>query len=248
MPSSVAPHWLHGDRFCFNFNHIDTWAVLGVLKPRRETYTMATQGNMDPPVQPGIQPLKCSVCGSVWFRSATFIAPDPQTRLQAPLAVCLCGAAVTPSLSGTRPPAEQEEIDRLLQALKNIRSLLEEIGNGISGVSAAASLPRRVAGLERSCQLMLKRLLPASTAMARSRPPRRRAATRGRDKIVLELQRGGLKFRQARQVITVVIDLWKEALLRGESVETPAGDLVIRTTPSGRRRIVLVPSPDLLFE
>lgn len=68
----------------------------------------------------------------------------------------------------------------------------------------------------------------------------------GLDAIALDLQRTGLlKFRQARQVVRAVRDLWKAALADGKSVTTPLGELVIKTPRSGPRRIVLDPSSDL---
>jgi hypothetical protein len=194
--------------------------------------------------------LRCSVCGSVWFREATFLA-SAYPRLQAPLAVCLCGEPVTPPLSGIRPPADQDAIDRLFAALAIVRNLRQAIADAAVladvSASATAALTSQIARLERSCHLLQQRLLPTSTAVARSRPPRRAAATNvGLDAIVLELQRTGLlNFRQARQVVWAVRDRWKAALLREESVETPFGILSARKTRSGRRRFVLEGSPDL---
>jgi hypothetical protein len=213
---------------------------------------MAASGNMGPPVRRrGIQPLTCSACGSVWFRTATFVPSYPQARLQAPLLVCLCGAAVTPQLSGIRPPADQDEVDQLLGALeivRNSRQAITDVGV-LPDVSAGAALPDQIARLERSCQLILERLLPASPAVKRSRLPRRVAATHGLDAIALELQRAGLlNFRQARLVVRTLRDVWKAALVKGESVETPLGDLLIRKTRSGGRRVVFEPSFDLDFE
>ena len=211
---------------------------------------MATQGNIGRPVQRRIQPLTCSACGSVWFRSATFVPSYPHARLSAPLAVCLCGTVVTPQLSGIRPPADQIEIDRLFQALTVVRNLRQAIDDTkvLSDASAAAAiLPGQIAGLERSCQLLVERLLPASPAVAQPKPPRRGAATQGLDEIALELQRAGLlNFRQARQVVRAVRDVWKAALAKGESVATPWGELSIRKTRSGRQRFVFKPSSDLL--
>ena len=75
------------------------------------------------------------------------------------------------------------------------------------------------------------------------------AATHGVDAIALELQRAGLlNFRQARQAVWAVRDLWKDALAKGESVETPLGVLSIRQTLSGRRRGFLKASCGMHFE
>jgi hypothetical protein len=206
---------------------------------------MAPHGN-----QRGFQPLKCSVCGSVWFREATFLASDyPQSRLHAPLAVCLCGTPDTPQLSGIRPSDDQVVIDRLFGALATDRSLRQAIAAVLPDVSASATLAGQIARLESTGELLRRRLLPASTAVAPPKPPSRVAATHGLDAIALELQRAGLlNFRQARQAVWAVRDLWKAALAQGESVETPLGVLSIRQTLSGRRHVVLKASSGLHFE
>src|ERR1700692_3868398 len=92
------------------------------------------------PTRPGIRPLTCSVCGSLWFRSATFLASYPQARLKAPLLVCLCGTVVTPRLSGS-PRTDQDEIDRLSAALANVRSRCQAIAEAavLAEVSAGGS-------------------------------------------------------------------------------------------------------------
>jgi hypothetical protein len=198
------------------------------------------------PARPGIRPLTCGVCGSVWFRSATFLASDfPHSRLQVPLAVCLCGTLVTPPLSGSHPPADQDDIERrLFKALaivRNWRDTLADTGVLVEvAVGATATLTTELARLERAGQLLRRRLLPSEAAVTRSRPPHRRAATNGLDKIALELQRAGLlNFRQARRVVWAVRDRWRAALVKGESVETPLGTLSTRKTPSGRSRFIL---------
>lgn len=62
----------------FGFNHIEKlWAG-----SRRKQYTMPLVHHR------GVPPLTCSVCGSIWFREATFLEESPG-RLHAPLAVCL---------------------------------------------------------------------------------------------------------------------------------------------------------------
>jgi hypothetical protein len=175
----------------------------------------------------------------------------PHSRLQAPLAVCLCGTPVTPQLSGIRQPADQQEIDRLCAALAIDRRLRQAIPDDtvLPDLSAGSTLAREIARLERSCQVIQQRLLPTSTAVTRSRPPSRAAATNGIDTIALELQRAGLlNFRYARRVVRAVRDSWKAALTNGVPIETPLGVLTIRKTPSGRSRIVLEASPDLHFE
>jgi hypothetical protein len=106
---------------------------------------MAAERNMNPPVRRDIPPLTCRVCGSVWFRLATFMASDhPHSRLQAPLAVCLCGTPVTPQLSGIRQPADQQEIDRLCAALAIDRRLRQAIPDDtvLPDLSAGSTLAR----------------------------------------------------------------------------------------------------------
>ena len=190
--------------------------------------------------------MKCQACGSVWFRPATFRASYPQSRLKPPtLAICLCGTPVIPQLSGIRPPAEQDEVDRLFKVLETVRSLRQELADAqvLPDVPAGATLPGQIARLERACQLLLERLLPESTAVTPPKPPRRGAAANGIDTIALDLQRAGLlNFREAHQVVRAVRDLWKEALGNGESIETPFGELSIRKMRSGRHKFVLTAS------
>jgi hypothetical protein len=206
---------------------------------------MATHGT-----RRGIQPLRCSVCGSVWFRLTTCCASNPRVRLSAVLAVCLCGAPVTPQLSGIRPPDDQYEIDQLLAALATVSRLRQAIPDTeILPVSVGATLATQIARLESACQTLQRRLLPNSTAVTRPRLPRREASTHSLDAIALELQRAGLQnFRQARRVVWAVRDLWKAALANGESVETPLGVLSIRQTPSGRQAFVFKAFSGLHFE
>jgi hypothetical protein len=215
-------------------------------------HTMAPPGEIGPPVRRGIQPMKCPACGSVWFRLATFRASYPQSRLKPPtLAICLCGTPLIPKLSGIRPAAEQDEVARLLGALETVRSLRQELADAevLPDVPAGATLPGRIARLERHCQLLLERLRPESTAVTPPKPPRRGAAANGIDTIALDLQRAGLlNFREAHQVVRVVRDLWKEALAKGESIETPWGEVSASKNRSGRPRFIFVPSSDLEFE
>ena len=108
---------------------------------------MAGHRNMNPPVRRGIPPLRCSFCGSVWFRLATVLPWDlPHPCLQFPLAVCLCGAPVTPQLSGIRPPADQAETDRFFAALAVDRSWRQAITDVpvLPDVAAGSTLARAV--------------------------------------------------------------------------------------------------------
>lgn len=200
---------------------------------------MATNENMGKPVRQGIQPQACSFCGSVWFRSATFLPSCSQPNLPAPIfAVCICGMPVAPRLSGIQPNAIQPELDRLIKVLAlgiSLRRMLSD-AEFIPEIAIASGLIKKISRLERACQLLGRRILNSPCLAKLSRPPIRVAATQGIDRIALELQRTGLlDFRKARFVVGVVRELWKAAIIRGESVETPIGILSIKTTPSGRR-------------
>jgi hypothetical protein len=87
---------------------------------------------------------------------ATFLASDlPHSRLQAPLAVCLCGTLVTPPLSGSRPTADQDEIEqRLFKALAIVRNWRDMLADtevlAEIAVGATATLTSAVARLERA--------------------------------------------------------------------------------------------------
>ena len=70
--------------------------------------------------------------------------------------------------------------------------------------------------------------------------PRRQASKQiGRDHLALKLQIVGLTFRQARQVVDAIWESIKEALQRGEDVETPLGQfqVVERPEPTTRLRL-----------
>ena len=93
--------------------------------------------------------------GSVWFRSATFLASDlPHSRLQVPLAVCLCGMLVTPPLSGSCPPGDQDELRRLFEALAIVRNWRDMLADtevlAEIAVGATATLTSEIARLERA--------------------------------------------------------------------------------------------------
>jgi len=144
-------------------------------------------------------PLSCSVCGSVLVS----LDDVPLVRSSIPLAgpvthLSLRHGSSFPDFPGSRESHahyEQVEIDRLYAALANVRSRCLAITDAAvraeAAVGATAALTSRIARLERSCELLRQRLLPASTAVTRSKPPRRTAATNGLDKIALQLQRAG---------------------------------------------------------
>ena len=188
----------------------------------------------------GLDPLICNLCGSSWFRQAAFVSTHPAQGQASLVAVCLCGAVAPPMPSGVRPGTVEPALNRLVhdweakqiarQSTPDIRILAEAaVGPALAG---------DIARLERSLELLAWRLLAASSR-ARPKPPRRLAATHGLDMLALELQRAGLlNFRQARRAVQAIRDGWRDAIARGESVETPWGEVSVQKGRSGRRRVV----------
>src|SRR5437763_2437826 len=131
----------------------------------------------------GLQPLVCSMCGSVWFRLATFARSD-EAHLQPPrLAMCLCGAAVPPLVSGVRSGIAQRELDGFLDALavSRRRRLAVADLDAVPDASVGTMLASQLARLESACLLVQRRAFPALPIAKPPRPPRRVAATHGLD-------------------------------------------------------------------
>ena len=71
-------------------------------------------------------------------------------------------------------------------------------------------------------------------------PPRRKVPKRGgRDSQALELQKLGLTFDKAREVVDAIWESIKDALKRGEDVETPLGGFQVVERPAPRVRLRL---------
>jgi nucleoid DNA-binding protein len=66
--------------------------------------------------------------------------------------------------------------------------------------------------------------------------PRRQAPKTGRDRLALELQGRTLTFREARQVVDAIWESIKEALKRGDTVETPIGRFEVKERPEPKTR------------
>ena len=61
----------------------------------------------------------------------------------------------------------------------------------------------------------------------------------GRDSLALELQKLGLTFDKAREVVDAIWESIKDALKRGEDVETPLGRFQVVERPEPRMRLRL---------
>ncbi|HEV8491606.1 MAG TPA: HU family DNA-binding protein [Candidatus Angelobacter sp.] len=68
-------------------------------------------------------------------------------------------------------------------------------------------------------------------------PPQRQVSKPvGREYLELELQKRTFTFRQARQVVDAIWESIKDALKRGEDVETPLGRFQVVERPAARMR------------
>jgi len=175
----------------------------------------------------------------------------PVQRRRPTLAICICGTPVRSPETEAAAPLVRRQFAGLWRALERNsrwRQLDAEI-DALASQSRLAALVGDLARLEHSCRVLQRRLLPHLAMNTPVRPPRRPAATHGLDAIALDLQRRGLlTFRQAHQVVRVVVGAWRAALVRGEPVRTPAGTLAVQVSRSGVRRIVLRPKPSLCVD
>jgi hypothetical protein len=84
----------------------------------------------------------------------------------------------------------------------------------------------------------LARTITGVTLFGRQRwtgPSRRKADSAGRDVLVTALQHRGVPFRLANRAVSAVVECWKAALLRGETVSLEAGTLKVKRGRGGNR-------------
>jgi Bacterial DNA-binding protein len=201
----------------------------------------------------------CLACGSTWFREATFYqwpsasSTDamPITLMRQTMLVCLCGTPVQPSWSWVRGGrAADVELVQFHQSLERVKDVLasrhrEAVQQKVEEVGArrqpVKTLDTALTRVERELGPWQSRITSKKTTPGRTwQPPRRQASKQiGRDHLALQLQIVGLTFRQARQVVDAIWESIKEALQRGEDVETPLGrfHVVERPEPTTRWRL-----------
>ena len=206
------------------------------------------RSDRDPPKLPFI---RCSRCGSMWFRevgvniikaqtAADFqlvwwdCLPDVGKRLnyiQARIRVCLCGAPFPPALGGgfLGGRTANMEMSSLMQVFGVLKGSLQL-------VSEAARL-RQIEGQ------VLRRLRRQSPELVKGlRKPwkpigREPEAPHGRDKQVLALQQKGFKYRMARLIVDAIMQACVEGLKRDERLETPLGLFQVVLAPAARQAV-----------
>jgi hypothetical protein len=189
----------------------------------------------------------CPACQGAWFRKAGFDRYEFWQKLHLvaasahsmSLLVCLCGRPQLPNLSGFRPPTEDRETTSLLEAIRAAGELApvrfveratEEWRCRNGALRDLDALEDQLDRLEREFYSLVPRVMEFPPfGRRRCRGSRGRTPdSRGRDPIVAALQRYGVPFRRAGEMIAAVIGIWTAALARGEAVELPGGRAVFR--------------------
>ena len=155
------------------------------------------------------------------------------------LLVCLCGAPQFPNLSGVRPPTEEQVTRGLLDGIAGVyeaapaRCLERLRGDWCSQAATLAQCQQLEKEVD-ELQQRLYELFPIITGnrlFGRRRwrgASHRQADSQGRDQLVVALQRCGVPFRRAGEIVSAIVGIWTAALARGEAVELPVGRLVRR--------------------
>ena len=173
----------------------------------------------------------------------------PMTWMPQTMLVCLCGTPVLPKLGGIRGgKTVNVELDQFHQSLDRVQDVLaSRHREAVKQKALEDTVPRQsvavfhtaLAGVERTLGRMQARITSKGKAV-RGRTwqvPRRQAPkSTGREYLALELQKRGFTFRKARQVVDAIWESIKEALQRGEKVETPLGRFEVKERPKPRKR------------
>ena len=198
----------------------------------------------------------CLACGSTWFREATFhqwpaassAGVMPMTLMPQTMLVCLCGTPVAPRFAGVHGgKTANVEVVQFHQSLERVKNALssrhrEAVQQKVEEVAAqrqpVKTLDTALARVERALGPWQSRITSKKITRGRTwQPPRRQAPKRiGRDHLALKLQIVGLTFDQARQVVDAIWESIKEALQRGEDVETSLGRFHVVERPEPRTR------------
>ena len=204
----------------------------------------------------------CLACGSTWFREATFyqwpsasstdaMPMTPITKMPQTMLLCLCGTPVQPSWGGIRGGRTANvESAQFYDSLERVKDVLasrhrEAVQQKVKEVAAerqpVKAFDTALTRVERElgpwqARITSKEITPGRTWQL---PRRQVPESIDRDYLALELQKRTLTFRQARQVVDAIWESIKEALQRGEDVETPLGrfQVVERPEPRTRRRL-----------
>jgi nucleoid DNA-binding protein len=208
----------------------------------------------DPPVQ------TCPACGSTWFREATFYqwpaassaGAKPMTSMLQTILVCLCGTPVPSRWGGIRggkiPNVEMAQFQESLERVKDVlatrhREAVKQQAVEMAGPrQPVQALGTALTKVERALgRLQARVTAKGKTGQERNwQPPQRQVSKPvGREYLELELQKRTFTFRQARQVVDAIWESIKDALKRGEDVETPLGRFQVVERPEPRKRLRL---------
>ncbi len=165
-------------------------------------------------IHKGFVLLKCTACGSTWFREEEFyellptwgVLPhsrekEDETRID--VMVCVCGQPEPPMAKGTDGPMRRARARRLQSSLERMndrsKAQLMAAFKEQAAVKRAQlpALQKRVQKLARAVgRILAKEQLDAGKRMARGRhwqPPRRQSANqsnnKGQDSLALQLQK-----------------------------------------------------------
>ena len=215
-----------------------------------------------PKEQKHFPPQICPACGSTWFRKSGIeqysAAGVVISRVHMEVLVCLCGAPLTPERGGMpRNATVARELAAFFESLGQAAAHIGECHNREAvAAMVAAKLMRRekqekvaaeASRLEREIGRGLARADKRKPARGRHwRMPTRKPATQDRnmlvrDTLVLALQEHGFRFRQARQIVSCLLEAITSALRRGEEVETPIGTFTPTDAPPQQERRRVVP-------
>jgi nucleoid DNA-binding protein len=192
----------------------------------------------------------CAACGGVYFRLVNVHAFETKARelvrglgyedqhvsiMPMTLLICLCGAPLQPNIGGVRGgPTANHEISQLVESFDHAARQVEARHDTADVYARAARdlAPRErlspllaeISSIEREvAQLLARKEGGRRRRGAPWRLPRREPATRGHDRLALDLQKRGLTFDEARRVVGAMFEAMLEALKRGEAVTTSLG-------------------------
>jgi nucleoid DNA-binding protein len=137
------------------------------------------------------------------------------------------------------------ELAQFHQSLERVKDVLANrhreavIQNAVDFAAPQQSIKAfrtALAQMERALGRLQARITSKTTQGRNWQPPRRRASKLlSREYLELELQKRTLTFRQARQVVDAIWESIKEALQRGEEVETPLGRFWVKKERHARQ-------------
>jgi len=210
-------------------------------------------------------PARCRACGGEWFREATYYAFRREERISvwrswpeltgqhsmSPMtaAVCLCGMPLEPLVAGMRGETAGRERADFLESLKQGRQCIQENQEGHPVLAAAKEqlatlkdfqiLEKRFKILQR--ELGRRQRLKPGKGRYWCQPERQADSGAGgtltRDRLVVMLQKRGLQFRTAREVVRTIFDVMTRKLRQEGKVSIKSlGSFFLKPQPQEQRR------------